>query len=82
MPHRFRIYHVDEDAADGSDMIVPTGYGVHHCGWCQQRQLGEVWDRCMYCNEPLSQAGWVCPCGHRNPTRATECEGCGSPLQE
>lgn len=78
MPHRYRTQHVDEDAADGSDMIVATGYGVHHCQWCQQRQIGDPWDSCMFCNRPLGQDGWVCHgCGHRNPDDARECEACG-----
>lgn len=78
MPHRFRVRRLMEDAAEGQEVIVPTGYGVHHCHWCQQRQIGTVWDHCMFCNRSLSQAGWVCPCGHRNPDNQKVCESCGS----
>lgn len=79
MPNRFRIAHTLEDADDGADLIVPaSSYTVVHCTWCQQRQYGEPWDHCMFCNRPLSQDGWICAeCGHRNPDDARECESCG-----
>lgn len=79
MPHRFRVYHVDEDAADGSDVIVATGYRDRWCDWCGQHQgEAEGWDHCVMCRRPLNQAGWVCGCGHRNPDDAKACESCGA----
>lgn len=52
--HRHRIQHVNEDADEGADMIVPTGYRDRWCDHCGQHQLAEGWDRCVFCNEELS----------------------------
>lgn len=77
MPHRYHVQHVNEDADEGSDLMVPTGYGDRWCDNCGQYQEAEGWDRCMFCNTPLMQSGWLCGCGHRNPSSADACESCG-----
>jgi hypothetical protein len=52
----FRFCYQREDAADGAELICHvTSYSYLHCPHCQQRQYGEPWDRCMFCNQLLNE---------------------------
>lgn len=78
MPRHFRIYHIREDAADGSDIV--TGYqdgSPWLCAVCGEYTHNAAhWDRCVLCNE--AQHTWLCDeCGHKNKPNEKRCETCG-----
>lgn len=52
----YRFGRQREDAADGCEMICNvTPYSYLHCPHCHQRQYGEIWDNCFFCNRPMKE---------------------------